>query len=144
MWCGGWPEHGAGNIAGMSAPAIHVACLCAAWCRTCEGYRGVFERVAREAAAGGAEWQRHWIDIEDEADLVGDIDVETFPTILIVDATQVRFAGAITPEPETLARLLRARLVDADPGARWPAVAGEVLDLAARLRQRGGAPDGGR
>ncbi|MCK7492377.1 MAG: thioredoxin family protein [Comamonadaceae bacterium] len=57
-----------------------VACLCAAWCRTCDAVRPHFE--ARSAAHAGIA--HRWIDIEDEADALGDLDIETFPTLLVV------------------------------------------------------------
>lgn len=47
-----------------------------------------------------------WLDIEDQADLVGDIDVETFPTVLMADAQGIRFFGPLTPQAHTLSRLL--------------------------------------
>jgi hypothetical protein len=47
-----------------------------------------------------------WLDIEDQADWVGDIDVETFPTLLIADAQGPRFFGPVTPQLQTLSRLL--------------------------------------
>ena len=85
------------------SPDLQVVCLCAAWCRLCEGYRAVFEQVCAEQ-----HLDARWIDIEDEAELVGDVDVETFPTILLVDAAAgLRFAGPLTPQPETLRRLLQ-------------------------------------
>ena len=98
----------------------------------------MFRRVVDEAAAaaGGAELRLHWVDIEDEAELVGDLDIETFPTIVIADESHVRFAGPITPEPETLARVLRARIADTGPDARWPPAAPDVELLVARLRDR--------
>jgi hypothetical protein len=82
----------------------------------------------------GLQW--HWIDIEEEAELVGDLDVETFPTLVILDAEQVRFAGPLMPQAETLRRLLRATLQDAEPMRVWPAVAPEIEAFAARLRLR--------
>ena len=80
--------------------------------------------------------QWHWIDIEEEAELVGDLDVETFPTIVILDAEQVRFAGPLTPQAVTLRRLLRATLQDVDPARAWPVVDPEFEAFAARLRLR--------
>ncbi len=80
--------------------------------------------------------QWHWIDIEEEAELVGDLDVETFPTIVILDAEQVRFAGPLTPQAETLRRLLRATLQDVDPARARPVVDPEFEAFAARLRLR--------
>lgn len=117
--------------------ALHVACLCAAWCRLCDGYRPVLEQVEAElrVAAVAARW--HWIDIEDEAELVGDLDVETFPTIVVCDERSVRFAGPVAPQPATLLRLLRSLLLEAAPDASWPAAPGEVEHFAQRLRRRG-------
>lgn len=109
---------------------VHVACLCAAWCRTCESYREVFEAACAELPQENL--RVHWIDIEDEADLVGDLDIETFPTLLIADERRLRFIGPLTPQPETLRRVLRAHLTD-DSAARAGA---HEQALAARLRAR--------
>ncbi len=122
----------------MVNSAIHVACLCAAWCRLCDDYRQVLQQVAAEFASGGHALAWHWIDIEDDAELLGEIDVETFPTLVIIDAARVRFAGPLTPQPDTLRRLLRATVVEADAGAAWPAAGGDIESFAARLRAGGG------
>lgn len=116
--------------------SLHVACLCAAWCRLCDDYGPVLERVEAELRRAGATPRWHWIDIEDEADLVGDLDVETFPTIIVCDERHVRFAGPVTPQSETLLRLLRTLLLDVRPDAPWPVVPPEVEDIAQRLRRR--------
>lgn len=126
----------AASMRGMNPATIHVACLCAAWCRTCEAYEHVLEAIAREPMHDAALLRWHWIDVEEEADLVGDYDVETFPTLVIADAEQVRFAGPLTPQPETLRRLLRATVADAASGSRWPDVAPEIASFAERLRAR--------
>jgi len=119
----------------MTEPRIHVACLCAAWCDLCNDYAPVLQRVAAEWAGEGPPLQWHWIDIEDESELVGEVDIETFPTLVIADSSRVRFAGPVTPQPDTLRRLLRA-VLDADGAAHGPAVAPEVEAFAVRLRQR--------
>jgi thiol-disulfide isomerase/thioredoxin len=124
----------------MSEAPIHVACLCAAWCRTCDAYAPVLRQVAAQLQAEGAALQVHWIDIEDQSDMVGDYDVETFPTIVVADAHAVRFAGPVTPEPDTLLRLLRALVLQAAPDSAWRAVAEEVMQFAERLRHH--APAG--
>jgi thioredoxin 1 len=83
-----------------------IACLCAAWCDTCSSYRAVFEALA----------QRHpdqcflWIDIEDQSDIVGELDIDNFPTILIQRDDLVAFFGPILPDPGILQRLLHAQL----------------------------------
>jgi thioredoxin-like negative regulator of GroEL len=123
-----------------AAEPIHIACLCAAWCRLCDEYRPMLQALAAEFTHAGVRTLWHWVDIEDEADLVGDLDVETFPTLVIADSRQVRFAGPVTPQRETLLRLLRATVVEAAPQAAWPAVDAAVNAVAARLRLR--TPDG--
>ena len=47
-----------------------------------------------------------WLDIEDQADLLGDLDIETFPTLLVADGQGVLFLGPVTPHADTLSRLL--------------------------------------
>jgi thioredoxin 1 len=87
-----------------------VACLCAAWCGTCESYRATFEELA----------SRHpdkffvWIDIEDHADVVGDLDVENFPTLLIQHHEQVAFFGTMLPDPGLAHRLVLAQSAQTD------------------------------
>lgn len=79
-----------------------VVCLCAAWCNTCTGYRATFDSIA-------LEWPQvrfEWLDIEDEADIAGDLDVETFPTVLVADGKQVRFLGPVLPQAGVLSRLV--------------------------------------
>jgi thioredoxin 1 len=78
-----------------------VACLCAAWCGSCREYETGFEQLA----------QRHpehhfvWIDIEDQAEVVGDFDVDNFPTLLIQRGATVAFFGAMEPEIRLAERL---------------------------------------
>jgi len=120
----------------MNDRAIDIVCLCAAWCRTCDGYAPVLAQIGGELAAENPSVRQHWIDIEDEAELVGDFDVETFPTLVVIGADGVRFAGPLTPQPETLRRMLRATVSEPPASAPWPAVAPEIDAFAARLRRR--------
>jgi thioredoxin 1 len=113
-----------------------LACLCAAWCRLCDAYEPVLRQVAAEWGAVGGGLQLHWIDIEDEAELVGDFEVETFPTLVVLDDDRVRFAGPLTPQADTLRRVLRATIDDLAPDAAITPVGAEVEAFAARLRAR--------
>ncbi|MCJ7798824.1 MAG: thioredoxin family protein [Polaromonas sp.] len=79
-----------------------VICLCANWCGLCRDYRDVFAGLA--ACYPRARFA--WLDIEDQASLLGDMDVETFPTLLLADAEGTRFLGPLTPQSQTLSRLL--------------------------------------
>ena len=83
-------------------PDHWVICLCADWCGLCRDYQSVFAQMA----ARYPSCRFAWLDIEDQADLVGDIDVDTFPTVLITDREGTRFFGPLTPHAQTLSRLL--------------------------------------
>ncbi|MES2263167.1 MAG: thioredoxin family protein [Pseudomonadota bacterium] len=87
-----------------------VACLCAAWCGTCAGYRATFE----ELAARHPDKYFLWIDIEDHADLVGDLDVENFPTLLIQRHEDVAFFGTMLPDLKLAHRLVLAQAEHSD------------------------------
>ena len=132
--------HGHGSrttIIRMAAPpTIDIACLCAAWCRLCDDYAPVFDAAVAELGAAGLHARRHWIDIEDEAALIDDVDVETFPTLVVIGPDGVRFAGPLTPQPEILRRMLRATVLDAQEGESWPAATPELRAFASRLRLR--------
>jgi thioredoxin 1 len=82
-----------------------VACLCAAWCGTCSSYRAAFESLA----ARHPDKTFVWIDIEDHADVVGDLDVENFPTLLLQHGDKVAFFGTVLPDPKVAERLLQAQ-----------------------------------
>jgi thioredoxin 1 len=83
-----------------------VACLCAAWCDSCREFRPAFEALARQHP----EQRFLWIDIEDQADVVGDFDVENFPTILLQKADTVAFFGPVLPDTRGVQRLLAAQM----------------------------------
>ena len=89
-----------------------VVCLCAQWCGTCREYRPLFDGLAR----AHPDVRFVWVDIEDDAGLVGDLDVETFPTLLLADGNHARFLGPLLPQAGVLARML-ASLQAAGPVA---------------------------
>jgi hypothetical protein len=80
-----------------------VACLCAAWCDTCTAYRPGFRAMAERFPR--AEFR--WVDIEDDAEAVEDIEVENFPTILVRRGDQTLFQGVLLPHHSHLERLLQ-------------------------------------
>ncbi|MEN9373700.1 MAG: hypothetical protein RIR79_1252 [Pseudomonadota bacterium] len=102
-----------------------VYCLCADWCRTCDAYRETFDALAQEWA-GLARWV--WVDIEENADAMGDVDVENFPTLLIantfthtlVDTPQVYFFGAVSPHAGVASRLLEQMVKGQNPPLSQP------------------------
>lgn len=87
-----------------------VACLCAAWCGTCATYRATFEHLA----ARHPDIHFVWIDIEDHADIVGDLDVDNFPTLLIQKADVIAFFGTVLPDEALAQRLISAQTGQSD------------------------------
>ena len=108
-----------------SPPRLLVACLCAQWCGTCRDYRPLFDQLQAEFA----DAKFVWIDIEDEADLVDPVEVDDFPTLLVVADGQARFFGTLTPHIDTLRRILQTQL----SAERAPSVAPEAQALAQRV-----------
>jgi hypothetical protein len=118
----------------LNPSRLTVACLCADWCGTCRDYRADFSLALAAQAHPGIDIDAVWIDIEDEAELVGAIEVENFPTLLIARGDEVLFFGTVTPHLSTLTRLVLAAAagsvhVDGD------ALNAEVQALAARLHR---------
>jgi len=81
-----------------------VACLCAAWSDTCQSYRSGFDQLR----LSHSDKCFAWIDIEDHANLVEEIDIENFPTILIQYEEKVLFFGTMLPDSNLVIRLLQA------------------------------------
>lgn len=99
-----FPDTPALNQRLASTEGMLVLCFCAAWCDTCKEYQPKFAGLA----AQHPEASFVWVDIEDHPELLGDEDVENFPTIAIIEHTAVRFMGTILPHIEHLDRLIVA------------------------------------
>lgn len=79
-----------------------VACYCAAWCDSCKKYLPDFTALAEE-------FPQHrfvWIDIEEHPELLGDEEVENFPTLLVQAGQENLFFGPMMPHTGHLKRLL--------------------------------------
>lgn len=83
-----------------------VACLCAHWCGACRGWRPAFESLSKQYP----DIVFLWIDIEDHAELLGELDIENFPSLLIQYGDIVNFFGCIHPESVVVERLLKSQL----------------------------------
>lgn len=84
--------------------AFLVVGLCAAWCNTCAEFRADFEGIA----ASRSDSTFVWLDIEDDAEIAGDIDVDNFPTIAVFHRGRLLHFGVSLPQPSIVARLLTA------------------------------------
>lgn len=80
-----------------------VVALCAEWCGTCRDYRPL---LAARASAMPDEVHL-WVDIEDDADQLGDLDIETFPTLLVLHRGRPLFFGPVLPQIDVVDRLLQ-------------------------------------
>jgi thioredoxin 1 len=107
----------------LAGPRWTVACLCALWCGTCGSYRATFE----ELAARHPDTNFVWIDIEDQADVVGDLDIDNFPTLLIQHEDNVAFFGTVLPDGGLAHRMVQAQQALS---------AGELAALASSTQER--------
>ena len=108
---------------------IAVVVLCAAWCDTCTEFRATLERIA----SARPDMLFVWLDIEDDASVCGDIDVDNFPTLAVYRGGALLHYGVSLPQEGTV-----ARLVD-EVGARGGATSDApeaVLALPGALRAR--------
>jgi thioredoxin reductase (NADPH) len=116
----------AGHPRLATQPLIVVA-FCAQWCSTCREFYPLLERIA----AAHPDIVFSWADIEDDADLVGDIDVETFPTLALLRDGRILHFGASLPLEAVVKRLLHNTL---RAGCEQAGVAPEVAEFAMTLR----------
>ena len=108
-------------------PHLLVACFCAAWCRTCDDYVQVMDALKLQYAQ---QADFVWVDIEDQAEVLDNVDVENFPTLLISDAQQVYFWGTVLPHAATASQLID-RVLSGDIRVTN---APDILQLDHRLR----------
>ena len=82
---------------------LDVYCLCAAWCAICRKIKPEFDDLSTEG------FHLHWVDVEDQADSLADLEILTFPTIVIANsAGTIFFAGPIEPRLTHLQCLLQS------------------------------------
>ena len=86
----------------VAPPEFNVTCLCAEWCDVCREYRPAFQALARRFPQADFGW----LDVEDDAEEVGEREIENFPTIEVRRGDEQLFYGVLLPKPEHLARLL--------------------------------------
>ena len=92
----------AGTVADPVSQEFLVTCLCAEWCGTCRDYRPGFDELAQQFP----DTRFRWLDIEEHADAMGDLDIENFPTLLIQRRALVLFFGTMLPYLNHLQRLI--------------------------------------
>ena len=99
------PQHRGEVARAFADPArVVVVSLCAAWCDTCGEFRAAYERIAQARP----QITFVWLDIEDDAQIVGDIDVENFPTLAVYRGDTLLHFGVSLPQERAVARLVDA------------------------------------
>jgi thioredoxin 1 len=87
----------------MAEGEFTVSCLCAEWCGVCRDYRAGFLALRERFPQARFEW----LDTEDDAEALGEIEVENFPTISVRRGETVLFHGVMPPQHEHLLRMLQ-------------------------------------
>ena len=116
------------SMAGEDTATWWVACLCAAWCGVCRDWQPQFTAQAR--AHPGLRFA--WVDVEDEDETMGEVDIVTFPTLLVARGNQVMYLAPIPPLGNQFTRLLARLQAQQGPDPGVPQGADALL---ARLRE---------
>ena len=104
--------------------------LCAAWCHTCGEFREAFERIAK----GRRDVQFVWLDIEDDHEICGEIDVENFPTLAVFRGDVPVHFGVSIPQEGAVARLIDELAFRTESARDMPE---EIWALPEALRRKG-------
>lgn len=126
------PEHRAELAARLAEDSPLVTILfCAAWCNTCAEIRAAYERIANARP-------QHvfvWLDIEDNAEICDEVDIENFPTLAVFRGTTLRHFGVSLPQEATIARLVDELAQRSGESTAAPQA---VFGLPARLARHAG------
>lgn len=90
------------KLANLSSDDYAIVCFCAEWCKTCAGFKLLFEALA-------AKYPQHafvWVDIEEQEYLLIEEDIEDLPTVLIQNKKGTLYYGPLLPFAEHIERLL--------------------------------------
>jgi thioredoxin 1 len=95
-----------------------VFVLCAEWCGVCRALQPACQSFVQSNPEVGL----YWIDIEDEADRLGSLEVETFPTIAIARGADPVFFGPMKPDMRQIESLMNAsqdKTWCSEEGGQW-------------------------
>lgn len=75
--------------------------FCADWCSSCREFKSTFEAFSYPGLS------RHWVDIENEDQLMPGIEVENLPSIFVLSNDKLSwYFGAIRPSSLFLEKIL--------------------------------------
>lgn len=84
---------------------LYVACLCAQWCGVCREWRPAFEAL-RDRLPPDLPVQWAWIDVEDQADELGDYEPPDFPVLAVQRGGELLFCAPLAQQPGVWLRLI--------------------------------------
>ena len=105
----------------MDDDTLLVACLCAQWCNICRDWRAEFEALARRFP----EARFVWVDVEDDADRLGDYDPDNFPVLALQRGARLLYCATQAQHAPTWQRMIEAYATGAAPPCAPPT----TLDL---------------
>lgn len=107
-------EHKTSIAKAIAEQRTLIISLCADWCDNCDEWKSQFISLTL------AEKQHKiWLDIDDHADMIADIDTSILPVLVIYKTNKIAFCGAVRPDLVTVSTLIRASSPDkklVDPG----------------------------
>jgi thioredoxin reductase (NADPH) len=119
-----------------SQDPLIVAVMCAAWCRTCTEFRPAMDALAAQRP----QMRFVWIDIEDDSDLCGDLDIEDFPTLAVFRGNAPLHFGPSLPLENLVGRLLDELATrEVNDSAEWPKAL-QALAMALDARETRPSP----
>ncbi|WP_114652174.1 thioredoxin domain-containing protein [Polynucleobacter necessarius] len=81
---------------------MRLILFCAEWCGSCREFKEHFNSINADGLS------KVWLDIEDEASLINEINIDNLPTILAVsDDGHTYFFGEIPPNKTFLEKILQ-------------------------------------
>jgi uncharacterized protein YjeT (DUF2065 family) len=97
-----------------------VACLCAQWCGICRGWRDAFRELAQQSAdlLPASRWL--WVDVESQADALGDFEPENFPVLAVQQGARLLYCAALPQQAGNWRRMVQSLgALDDAQARRW-------------------------
>lgn len=83
-----------------------LVCFCAGWCHACREYLLQLQALAESCP----DVYFFWVDIEEHGNMMGNLEISKFPTILIQRDDTVAFYSCIHPDARLAERILQSIL----------------------------------
>ncbi len=99
-----------------------VACLCAQWCGICRGWREAFRDLALQSQQllPASRWL--WVDVESQADALGDFEPENFPVLAVQRGEHLLYCAALPQQAGNWRRMVQSLgALDEEQARRWAA-----------------------